>query len=670
MMRYNRISISSIPFLRYIVMGVIVVVVMTGFANAIESPAKHVDAYQAALAEEQTRRKQLKLMAEVSEASVSLVSMAEKYEQNVRSIKSKAIRIHESLSHAAGLQAKLRRSALDAKRAIDNFFTAATTARNAAMAFAAADARRQPQLARQADAAAGRKARARALALEAVTEANKIYNQLHNQLDSLSYKQRQVKQTMTDMSQSATGLWQQVQAFTSMVWDAGGKIPELSLIQVRTADTKGVIGKIHHNQQLVTSRLEVLPNLSHYITRLNQLSLQDPVPTKTYYKAVFNLMIETDAHAFVVKARKASDPDIIEAVRRVNLMKSEARQADKAIKILLESSDSNLKILKPLIETVSVDIQSFDSLVVADTNMLNKSTKRLQTAIDEAYTKTRQAYRKAQLNADKAYMTAYGKPRQRSEDQQEMPVSTTVRSGVRLPDTQASSSSLVITTHAWEFFTAIDGESKNFGAYTYVLFGYRTDTGLSEDVRERYKALLDAILTPTPHRTELPSSIDRKKVNLFCIPGKKTWKELQSPYEGESGKSSLDNYHSSVSFAYLLIAGNGAVVSQEILKHTRNSPGPFLLTTIAPLNKVKTYSPMLFVDLSRFHPDTYREIVTSYKRALVEDPPKEQEQWEPSTLQWVALGGYDVATHLSNVKTAVESWLKAGGDKPVKIAMY
>jgi len=238
----------------------------------------------------------------------------------------------------------------------------------------------------------------------------------------------------------------------------------------------------------------------------------------------------------------------------------------------------------------------------------------------------------------------------------------------RTPAPKMAAPAFDVEAHAWEFFTASQGESRGYGAYTYVLYSHRKGFMTAEQ-RHRLQALLDAIVARTPHRSETP--VRPEKLNLFCIPGKADLlpgPDLPDDAPGSGSARVFDNYDSSLALAYLGTAGNGAVQSREILRQIQ-SPGPFLLTTLKPLAELRTYSPMLFVDLSRFHPDTFPEIVRSYKAALVENPPKEQAAWEPSRLKWAVLAAYDAATHLAGVKAGILGWLKTGEDKPTKTAL-
>ena len=148
--------------------------------------------------------------------------------------------------------------------------------------------------------------------------------------------------------------------------------------------------------------------------------------------------------------------------------------------------------------------------------------------------------------------------------------------------------------HAWSYLQSYGDEPGGYATYSYVLAG-RDESDISHT--QRYKALIAAIQGSTPITIDIPQSVPKSLMNLFLIPAARD--------------TSVWNIQLSLSLVAVLAASDARF----------SNPGPFLVTFYHPINfSADPEITMLFVDLTRVHPDAMSEIATAYKRRISEAP--------------------------------------------------
>ena len=636
-------------------------------------------AYARAQEQEDKAREAMQALDALRSAAANLKDAAGSHVGSLQKARSSAQARGESIAAAA----RRARDAQDSRRAaltaVDGYAVAAASARDANGRYAGATGDRRIALARAADGAAQIKAQALAKATKAVQDAAWKSDLFRSALSDVASRSERFDRDTAMAVKSAEALAQSAAGVEAAARDAAGKTSLAARLQGDIAQAARSVAQLRKAAAELPSRLTPLPILQADMNRGREQEPPGAKPLADYQVAVLQAVIEADALAYVSAVRQASlrgcpadtacgkglEAEVAEAGMLVGTSRQEAERASASVRDLMRTTDATLASLDGLAPLAAADLPLLQSIAAAAASV-EPATDALVAAAGAALDTARRQYAEARKAADAAYLAAYGQQRLVASAQ-------TASTAMAVPSdvqtsAQMSSSAWRVEAHAWEFFTVASGESQGYGAYTYVLFGHRVGERMNPEVKQRYRALLDAVIGSTSYRTETP--VPPEKLNLFCIPGKKTWEEIQAAGGAGGGDDAyLDDYASSLAFSDLALAGNGAVQSHEILDQLNYSPGPFLLTTLKPLSRIKTYSPMLFVDLSRFHPDTFADIVRIYKQALVEEPPREQEIWEPSRLQWTVFAAYELATHLANVKSAVSGWFVPGGDKPVKTAL-
>jgi len=577
----------------------------------------------------------------------------------------------------AALQAEQAKRA--AVAAVADYTQAAEKALQAAAAFAEARGTQRGPRAQAADAAAARRVQALQQAQAAREAAVRASDSLRTALSSVGYHSAQLSAGLPQARATADAF----AAKGGELVDAINKAGPNTLSREVMSDSAQVAERavqLRNEAGALTGRLKLARDLSGEMKLAQEQEPAHAAALQAYFEAALNAVIEADAHSYAAAVSYASLKRCQRGSACRMQLDEELAAADKLRLAARDEAAARLRSATANIDaTVYIGrrIDEYAEVAEADPRTLDSATasaaatealaEKVRVAAFNDYQRAAEAYEQAKRAADTAYFAAYGQPR-RGEEAKVMAAAPAPAPRAEL--TTMMSPRWQVEAHAWEFFTASAHESKGYGAYTYVLFGRRLGSKLAPQVQRSYAALLDAIIGSTPHRTEVSPNIPHAKLNLFCIPGKTVWDQgLAALDEGGDRFPALDNYASSLALATLSTAGSGAVRSSEILGVIQDSPGPFLLTTMQPMQLVQSGSPMLFVDLSRFPPETYADLVTAYKRALVERPPPGQQTWQPPAFQWVAATGTGVAGHLLKVKNAVSGWFSFGEGKPVKTAL-
>jgi hypothetical protein len=241
--------------------------------------------------------------------------------------------------------------------------------------------------------------------------------------------------------------------------------------------------------------------------------------------------------------------------------------------------------------------------------------------------------------------------------------------GEVLSDSLGTTSALpwTVRDHVFHMFNLRVPEPAGYGAYTYVLFSKRTEAW-TEAISNRYTKLLEAIVDNTDSASE--AVLERGELNLFAIPTHLECEKDQSDnaveFECEKMLTSsvlardLKNYDPTLSRGYLAKARGGHLLRPEIMNIIRNSPGPFLLTTPERLTDAvqrEGYGPLLFLDLSRFEPNSYTDVVNGYKATVVDEPPSGQVIWEPPAGVWIQNAVLSMGEHLPNLLAHIRGFI-------------
>ncbi|WP_411727025.1 hypothetical protein [Methyloglobulus sp.] len=197
--------------------------------------------------------------------------------------------------------------------------------------------------------------------------------------------------------------------------------------------------------------------------------------------------------------------------------------------------------------------------------------------------------------------------------------------------------------------TKLNEEPKGYGLYTYVIFGSKLEEhkdSAPDIASTRLESLLEAIdLTILPRDALDKAKIPNSEINLFCIPVKIA-KKL----------ANLENYNSDLALLYRDIAIGTLKNEVTFQNKFSTSVGPFLVSTLQPLNQVRTPQPVLFADLSSTNPSAMKELVAAYKQksssgVSANDPQK----FEPLKLRILSLI-LDADKNIKLMKSAVAAW--------------
>lgn len=584
---------------------------------------------------------------------------ARKHERALEKLHGEAQARAEAFERAPKAARQCEERARIALEAIAAYSRAADRALRAATAFAEARGSRRAKQARAADAAAEARAQALLRAQEAVTAAERANDALRSALSSVAYRSRSVGEGLALVRKTADAL--------------AAKSAESG---VQPGDQ---VARLHDEAKTLAGRLKLARDLSDEMT-LAQSQLPAGL-VQGYFEASLDAAIEAEARGYMAAVREASAGRCKAGSACRSRLEAELADADALLAATRDEADGFARTAAAIPDSASstgrrieeyADVARNDPQTVAAAAAAAGTTEKFAARAEEAaladYRRASAAYDEARRAADAAHVAAYGEPRQGEKEMAAAMAAPSPKPAYEMAASMAAPA-WQVETHAWEFFTKTAAESRGYGAYTYVLFGWRLGSRLAPQVERNYAALLDAVITTTKHRTEVSPAIPPAKQNLFCIPGMVPLEQgLDALFDEDKKFPALDNYASSLALSILSGAGAGVVRSPEILGVIQDSPGPFLLTTLQPIRQAKSGSPMLFVDLSRFPADAYADLLTAYKQALVAGPPQVQRTWQPSAFQWAASTGTGIAGHLVKVKGAVKDWFSFGAGKPAKVA--
>ncbi len=178
--------------------------------------------------------------------------------------------------------------------------------------------------------------------------------------------------------------------------------------------------------------------------------------------------------------------------------------------------------------------------------------------------------------------------------------------------------------HLWDALRQEGDEKHGYGMYTYVLFGWKIDNPANDpETAERYKKLLDAITSKTPNLST-GKDLNKKEVNLFCIPSKKDYKD---------GKFNLEHYNFNIAQRIILRFAAMIKDHKRMFERITTRSGPFLITIAHPLDSyTEGHFPLLYADLSESNPAAILETVMTYKKYIISKKIDTEEEFHPIKL--------------------------------------
>ncbi len=162
--------------------------------------------------------------------------------------------------------------------------------------------------------------------------------------------------------------------------------------------------------------------------------------------------------------------------------------------------------------------------------------------------------------------------------------------------------------HLWQPLLTMFSEEKDFGMYTYVLFGRKLKpmARLGSETLDRYESLLKAIHVSTLSIAE-GGEFEKAETNVFLI-----------PLTAEVTEPTRHNYHAILSLRYLaLTSAMVKDIAPTLTDRLSTGEGPFLISTLEPLGEIKKEGVvLLYADLSTTNSAAMAEIVGAYKRRV------------------------------------------------------
>ena len=153
--------------------------------------------------------------------------------------------------------------------------------------------------------------------------------------------------------------------------------------------------------------------------------------------------------------------------------------------------------------------------------------------------------------------------------------------------------------HVWQYLYSYGNENHGYATYSYVLVG-RDES--NQNAASLYFKLVRAITGSTAEADSLSNHLPANKLNLFLIPAIKRG----------GGVSPGPNYKLSKSLLTVLSASSPTKFDR---------PGPYIITLYRPISgsKQDDVADVLYIDLTNLHPTAIPELVSTYKRKILEE---------------------------------------------------
>jgi hypothetical protein len=204
------------------------------------------------------------------------------------------------------------------------------------------------------------------------------------------------------------------------------------------------------------------------------------------------------------------------------------------------------------------------------------------------------------------------------------------------------------TYSVWTTFHERGAELREFGMYTYVLFGSDVLQMTAADplVYKRYESLLKEI-TGIWQYEQFSEVLKKEDVNLFCVPVKSTSNE---------GRPKVSFYNFDLARLYLARLGGALIADKETALRFLTKPGPFLVSTLSPIPELKSEENyLLYSDLSEMNPSAMSEIVKAYRQRVHSRAIASSEPFHPFRVRLLSII-LDADNNVGLVKASIISW--------------
>lgn len=578
--------------------------------------------YEKALRLEKELEKKLNALRRIEYDASSVTSRAAMLTASLRAAENAAMRRAKALAGLQETADAASESRISALEAVSAYRTGADEALKAIAAFVRADNKSAGQKSRLADATLDKKATLRLRAehaISAVVVASSEYIEL---MKGVLAFDDDVKKSLSNARGHGENI---ITLCNSLTENVANDKPELvfamnkSLAGVRTK----VDGFIKRNAEAVSVDIAAYQRLHTDLQEMIAREEKQRAVIEEYFEATVTAVVKNESRYYLTslwspkKADKVPRKDLDAASASLIMART---GADKALAELEKSS----RVASDSVDKLVGKIERLPTGNEGIVNLINESSSLLsgfgevEESIQAAVAAKMKEVDSARHATEKAYLLAFGHDRR-----ERWATAAAPRSPAPVKEEP-----IQVQHHVYSLVYALKNEPAGYGAYTYVLFN-QNHKDASEHIKKRYDAILKAILSSTSSVQYFTAAIARERLNLFCIPYKKT----------KSAKGYDEEYDSDLARSYLATAGSGALLRKEIISRMRMSPGPFLLTTRSRLSDGSSKSQLLFVDLSSYPSETYDSILAEYKNTLVVHPPAGQEVWTPPVTQRVIYAG-------------------------------
>ena len=631
-----------------------------------ENQAKKIQSYEAAKEREEQEAGFLMKAKELVRKVNALLNLHGDYKSKFESAQNSLKYLDRDLTQLHDVATQVEKEKRATIKDIEQYSQAAANAFNASTAYAKASQLNEPALAQTADATATTRVRVRSRAVQSLKTSQQSTRNLRSNLRS-KWRRRGPHDDVDRMFSTVEDLIHQTQDSLTATQTYIAQTNSSSSLD--TAITK-ILESIKQKPKVVKAVLANLAVPQDISKTLSAIGDQEHGAQllDTLLQHSLDATIETEAAAFMASIRAASLETCPPENPCRNNLNWEREYWDHSVQIgkkmveedrrqALANAAATARLQKKLAGYLQMVAHDEKAIAILKKNM-DETHKTITSGRDlakEEQTLARERYDNAKAATEAAYMEAYGSlpsetvsvlPEAKAEAQLTLNSETLTLSSQMSP--------IDVEYHAYEVFTTRDEESDTFGAYTYVILRHWVgNPSLTKHIKQRYQALLNAIITTTPHLPDVIKDYDHEKINLFFIPSKiKTSKTTEH--------IKLANYDNKLAWTYFARANKIVSRRKDILRQL-DSAGPFLLTTAKPIRNVKTNSPTLFVDLSEFPASAYEDILKGYKRSLVETPPTSLAIWKPPKMTQILLKGLQAEVHIQQLHSMVSSWVGGGG---------
>ena len=629
------------------------------------APRDRMAAYQRALQREQVAADVFKVTGELREQATQAQDAAAAYRSQAVAAADVAERRRRALDEAADGTRAAEAATFDAMGAVARFGQAAVQALAAASAYGSAPPAAERDRARQAYATAADRTAAFDKARASVAEVELRSRVLRSRASWALVVQRDAARTLALVTaQPAVALSIELLRLRRELDTRKATPPALAdAIVAFDSDARAAEAR----SRALVAGLAVPASLEAILARVGDVARTIAPRADTYFDAELRVTAETEADAFAAALRAANQGSCpagsacqLGLDREVNAVKGSlivalgaARVGERGItEAIFETSRAGVDLDKAA-GLAMVDARAAGALASAAADVATRGAT-LYAAASAALVDARRAYVDAIAAADAAYLAAFGVAR-KSTPPPDITTAVTAPAQLSTATAAPAPAPIGVVDHVYELVTLKTLVSRGYGAYTYVLLPLQVTADLARESRDRYQALLTAIVQSTARASTV--TVPRERLNLFCIPSLVSAGPV-------AGQFPVTSYDSSKAKALLATARSGYLQRPDVLKRLGFTAGPFLLTTPTPIEALDPSAPAMFVDLSGYEPRLYATILGAYKTALVQAPPRQDfVQWSPPVHIAIASEMTRISPTVQPIVSFVQSFLSSGGKK-------